>query len=93
MSVTDIGSLSVEIPNGVIEALAQRVAAIVLEGLEATSSRRWLRVDQTAEYLGRTPEAIRGLVKRGELTGYKPDGRLQLDRQELDKWMRGAPDA
>ena len=93
MSVTDIGPLALELPNALIETLAQRVAAIVLERLEDTSSRRWLTVDQAADYLGRTPEAIRGLVKRGELTGYKPDGRLQLDREELDRWMRGAPDA
>ena len=93
MSVTDIGPLALEVPNALIETLAQRVAAIVLERLEATSNRRWLTVDQAADYIGRSPEAIRGLVKRRDLTGYKPDGRLQLDRHELDTWMRGAPDA
>ncbi|MDQ3121994.1 MAG: helix-turn-helix domain-containing protein [Actinomycetota bacterium] len=93
MSVTDIGPLALELPNALIETLAQRVAAIVLERLEDTSSRRWLTVDQAADYLGRSQEAVRGLVKRRELTGYKPDGRLQLDREELDRWMRGVPDA
>jgi excisionase family DNA binding protein len=93
MSVTDFGPLALELPNALIESLAQRVAAIVLERLEHTSNRRWLTVDQAADYIGRSPEAIRGLVKRRELTGYKPDGRLQLDRTELDQWMRGAPDA
>jgi len=93
MSLTDIGPLALELPNALIERLAQRVAAIVLERLEDTSSRRWLTVDQAADYLGRTPEAVRGLVKRRELTSHKPDGRLQLDRQELDRWMRGSLDA
>jgi excisionase family DNA binding protein len=93
MSVTDIGPLALEVPNALIETLAQRVAGIVLERLEATSSRRWLTVDQAADYTGRSEEAVRGLVKRGALTAYKPDGRLQLDRHELDAWMRGAPDA
>lgn len=93
MSVTDIGPLALELPNALIETLAQRIAAIVLERLEDTSNRRWLTVDQAADYIGRTPEAIRGLVKRRELTGYKPDGRLQLDRTELDRWMWGASDA
>jgi excisionase family DNA binding protein len=93
MSVNGIGSLALEIPNELIETLAQRVAATVLERLEDTSNRRWLTVDQAADYIGRSPDAIRGLVKRRELTGYKPDGRLQLDRTELDRWMRGAPDA
>jgi excisionase family DNA binding protein len=93
MSVTDIGPLALELPNALIETLAQRVAAIVLERLDDTSKQRWLTVDQAADYLGRTPEAIRGLVKRGELTGYRPDGRLQLDREQIDRWMRGAPDA
>ena len=93
MSATDIGPIALELPNALIETLAQRVAAIVVERLDDTSDRRWLTVDQAADYIGRTPEAIRGLVKRGVLTGYKPDGRLQLDRTELDQWMRGAPDA
>ena len=93
MSVTDIGPLALELPNALIETIAQRVAAIVLERLQETSSRRWLTVDQAAEHLGRTPDAVRGLVKRGELTGYKSDGRLQLDREELDGWMRGGLDA
>jgi excisionase family DNA binding protein len=93
MSITNIGPLAVELPNALIETLAQRVAAIVLERLEDTSNRRWLTVDQASDYIGRSPEAIRGLVKRRQLTGYKPDGRLQLDRTELDQWMRGAPDA
>lgn len=89
MSAKGIGSLTLELPNALIDTLAERVAAIVLERLEAAPDTRWLTVDRAAEYLGRTPEAIRGLVKRGELTTYKPDGRLQLDRQELDRWMRG----
>ena len=86
-------SFSISLPNEALEALAQRVAAIVLERVEHPSGRRWLTVDSAAEYLDRTPDAIRGLVKRGELTAYKPDGRLQLDRQELDRWMRDARDA
>ena len=93
MSVTDIGPLALELPNALIETLAQRVAAIVLQRLEDTTERRWLTVDQAADYIGRSPDAIRGLVKRRELTGYKPDGRLQLERTELDQWMRGERDA
>ena len=93
MSVTDIGPLALELPNSLIEALAQRVAAIVVERVEDTSNQRWLTVEQAADYIGRSSDAIRGLVKRRELTGYKPDGRLQLDRQELDSWMRGELDA
>ena len=93
MSVTDIGPLALELPNDLIDSIAERVAAIVLERLDAAPDRKWLTVDSAAEYIDRTPDAIRGLVKRGELTAYKPDGRLQLDRVELDTWMRGALDA
>ena len=93
MSVTDIGPLALEIPKDLIDSLAERVAAIVLERLDDAPDRKWLTVDSAAEYIDRTPDAIRGLVKRGELTGYKPDGRLQLDREELDGWMRGGLDA
>jgi len=94
MSVSSTGpsryGIALELPEALIDTLAERVAAIVLSRLEETSGRRWLTVEHAAEYLGRTPEAIRGLVKRGELTAFKPDGRLQLDREELDRWMRGA---
>jgi excisionase family DNA binding protein len=93
MSSPDIGPLALELPNALIETLAQRVAATVLEHLQDASSRRWLTVDSAAEYIDRSPDAIRGLVKRGELTAFKPDGRLQLDREELDRWMRGEPRA
>ena len=93
MSVTDIGPLALEIPKDLIDSLAERVAAIVLERLDAAPDRKWLTVDSAAEYIDRTPDAIRGLVKRGELTAHKPDGRLQLDREELDGWMRGELDA
>jgi excisionase family DNA binding protein len=92
MSVKEDGPLALEVPASLIDALAERVADIVLERLQIGSERRWLTVDQAADYVGRTPQAIRGLVKRGELTPYKPDGRLQLDRHELDAWMRGERD-
>jgi excisionase family DNA binding protein len=81
--------LALEVPESLVDALAARVAAIVAERLNTTHDQRWLTVKQAAEYLGRTPDAVRGLVKRGELTAHKPDGRLQLDREELDRWMRG----
>ena len=55
MSVNGIGPLALEVPNELIETLAQRVAAIVSERLEGTSNRRWLTVNQAADYIGRTP--------------------------------------
>ena len=78
-----------ELPDGLLETLAQRTAEIVISRVAETSDSRWLTVNRAAAYLDRTPEAVRGLVKRGELKAYKPDGRLQLDREELDQWMRG----
>jgi excisionase family DNA binding protein len=97
VSVNGIGPLelpaSLQLSDSLLDTLAERVAAIVMERLQTSSDRRWLTVDQAADYIGRTPSAIRGLVKRGGLTPYKPDGRLQLDRLELDAWMRGERNA
>jgi len=87
-----VSGLSLELSAELVETLAQRVAAIVLERFEQSSRHQWFTVEDAAEYIGRTPEAIRGLLKRGELTAYKPDGRVQLNRTELDTWMRGASD-
>lgn len=46
---------------------------------------RLLSVAQAAEYLGRTPEALRQLIHRGRLPVVKLDRRVQVDRLDLDE--------
>ncbi len=48
---------------------------------------RLLTVEQTADYLGRTPEAMLQLTRSGQLPTVR-DGRLLLfDRLDLERWI------
>lgn len=49
---------------------------------------RYLTVDQCAVYLGRTPDAIRHLVKRAAIPTVRIAGRVQFDRERIDKWVK-----
>ena len=60
MSVNGEGPLALELPASLLNALAERVAAIVLERLQTSPDHRWLTVDQAADYLGCSPEDDRG---------------------------------
>ena len=48
---------------------------------------RWLDVKAAARYLSRTEPAIRSLIKRGKLTPSRMDGKIMLDRFEIDALM------
>ena len=48
----------------------------------------WLSVAQAALYLGTTEDAIRAMVKRGQIPVERtPTGRLLFSRPELDQWV------
>ena len=58
------------------------------------SSPRLLRLRHAAEYLGRSPKALRAMIRRGELpvvkradNGHAP---WQVDRVDLDRWIEAA---
>jgi excisionase family DNA binding protein len=72
--------------------LIDAVVACVLERLQpylgAMNTRpRLLTVQQAAAYLGRTPEAIYGMRKRGTIPVVQTDGRVFFDIQDLDRWI------
>lgn len=49
---------------------------------------RYLTVDQCATYLGRTPGAIRKLVERHAIPSVRIAGRVQFDRERIDRWVK-----
>ena len=69
-----------------VEAIAQRVAAILAPKIETANALRprLLTVDQAAVYLGRTDSAIRGMLKRGVVPRMRIDGRVMFDVQDLN---------
>lgn len=50
---------------------------------------RWMTVATCAEYIDRTPWAIRGLMKQGVIPFLKQGGTIYFDRFVIDHWMQG----
>ena len=57
----------------------------VTQGETAGIGKRLLSVPEAAEYLGRTPWAVRGLIDNGKLPVVRLDRRVQIDRLDLDR--------
>jgi len=71
-----------------MDAIVDTVVERIVSRLETHLVRpRLLSVAQTAVYLGRSDEGIRSLYKSGNLPFIKPDGRVQFDVRDLDKWI------
>jgi excisionase family DNA binding protein len=69
--------------------LAERVADLVAERLEAAPVRRQrlLTVEQAAEYLGRSRLAVEHMIASGRLPVVRADRRVFLDVKDLDRWI------
>lgn len=48
---------------------------------------RYLDVNTCAAYIGRTPEAVRMLAKRGQIPRIKVGRKLSFDKERIDRWM------
>lgn len=69
-----------------VEAIAQRTAEILRRDL-GLETKRLFTVEEAAKYLGRTPYAIRHMIAKGILPVVRRDGRVYLDREDLDRWI------
>jgi hypothetical protein len=77
---------SIPIPEAVLDALAERVAAIVVERLGGTlRPNQWMRTAAAAEYLGMTRGAL--YSRRADIPHYKVDRLLLFKLEELDAWI------
>ncbi len=79
-------SIALDLPEELIDVLAQRVSALV----EGTSARQWFDVYEAASYLCTTPDAIRAMVKRGQLEPTRRKPHYLFSRETLDAWARSA---
>jgi excisionase family DNA binding protein len=73
-----------------LDALADRVATRVREQLAghgAAIKPRLFTAEQAAVYLGRTKEAVEHMIAGGKLPVVRPDRRVFLDVQDLDRWI------
>jgi len=82
--------LALEVPEALVEAVAQRVADLLVERLPAQRGPEpWLDVDAAADYLACRPHRVYDIVAEGRLRCAK-DGRRSLFRREwLDAYLLG----
>jgi excisionase family DNA binding protein len=79
--------LKAVVVEAVREALAEQSSTVVVEP-------HWLSVESAAVYLSMSPEAVRGAIRRGQLTPCRtPTGRVRFSREQLDRWVTGERDA
>ena len=79
--------------DGLIDAIADATARRVLAELRANPGlppARALSVAQAASYLGRDQQAVRKLIREGKLPAVRMDGRVQIDRGDLDTLIERA---
>jgi excisionase family DNA binding protein len=80
---------SLAVPAELLEAIAERAAAIALERLrvEAEAPPRLLTVPEAAEVARSKPQRIYDLLSDGRLTRHKDGRRVLVDRRELDAYL------
>jgi len=86
------GGLEFTLPAGLVEAIAERAAAIVLERLrqEAEAPPTMLTVPEAAAFLRAKPQRVYDLLSDGRLTRHKDGRRVLVDRQELERYLYGS---
>lgn len=89
-SARDAG-LELTFPPGLVEAIAERAAELVLEQLGQTDAGSpWLSLDEAAEYLRVNRRTVERLVARGRVRSTTLGRRRLLHRDELDSWAAAA---
>jgi hypothetical protein len=81
--MTSTGNLGLD---ALADAIAERVYRRLTDALEGNKSRL-LNVPVAAEYIGRSPSALRHMIAKKAIPCVRRDGRVQLDRQDLDNWL------
>jgi excisionase family DNA binding protein len=66
----------------IVERLYERLIAA-----QQGDKGRWMGVPAAAEYIGRSPSAVRHLIAKRAIPSVRRDGRVQFDRQDLDNWL------
>jgi excisionase family DNA binding protein len=79
---------AIPVPHEVLDAIAQRVAEIVVERLGEDLrpvNGRWMRTREAAEYLGLSRSALYSRI--GDVPHHKVDRLLLFKREDLDEWL------
>ena len=71
-----------------IEAIATAVVSRMADQAGFSSGKRLLTIKEAAEYIGRSPRAVRALIKTGAFPSVEHDRRVFVDRADLDAWIK-----
>jgi hypothetical protein len=75
-------AIRVELPDGALERIAQRVAELLRGSAEAASP--WMSRKEAAEYLG---VPVSRLEKDRRVPAHRDEGRVFYHRNELDEYL------
>jgi excisionase family DNA binding protein len=71
------------------QELIDKIADAVVARLPAsTRTKRLMTIKETAEYIGRSQNAVRSLIVEGTLPVTRLDGKRQIDVAALDSLIR-----
>ncbi|HET7052463.1 MAG TPA: helix-turn-helix domain-containing protein [Solirubrobacterales bacterium] len=79
--------LRLEVPDGLVELIAERAAELVVAELAAREGSPYLSVEEGAEYLRCKPKRIYDLTSQGRLPCAKDGSRTLLRRTDLDAYL------
>lgn len=73
----------------VVEQFAEMIADKVAERLRGTQRQptRLLTVKETAERIGRSPDAVRLLINRHRMPAVRAAGRIHVKEADLERWV------
>jgi excisionase family DNA binding protein len=80
-----VTELAFTIPDELVEAIAERVAAMLEERAPVLDGSPWLTVDEAADYLRCSRQRIYDLRSAGRLNRHKDGSRVLVSRTELER--------
>jgi excisionase family DNA binding protein len=81
-----VSELTLNLPDELLEQIAQRAAELVAERRQPARSP-WLNTDQAADYIATKPSRVHDLVSLGKLTPRRDGRRLLFRREDLDRYL------
>lgn len=91
MSAADYTPLALEIPEAVVERIAERAAEIVLDRLAERGPEPWIDVDDAAVHLACTRKRVYDLVAQRRVRVFRDGRRLLFRRSWLDEALAEGP--
>jgi excisionase family DNA binding protein len=74
--------------DSLLDVLAERIVSRMQPAVQSdVIVPRLMSIPQAAEYLGRTVDAVENMIRNGKLPTVRGDRRVQLDREDLDRWI------